>query len=323
MNEAQSTLSFSLIVLNWNGQPYLDKCLDSLVAQDYLHVEIIVVDNNSMDDSPRIVKSCYPTIRLIENQENLGFAGGMNVGLRIAQGDVLALLNNDVILRPDWTAAIAAAMSADPRLGIAGGKLLYPDEKTLQHAGGYFHNPPIAMPDHYGYRQLDTGQYQARREVDFVTGAAMAFRRMVVDEIGGLDDNFTFYYEETDFEFRARRAGWKVVYIPEAVGIHLESISTVRDSFNFFRHFHRSRLRFILKNYGRQKFLRESYPAEVDWLKRIELPQELSALRQAYLDALLSLTDIPDLTSGSNWDWQEYRGVMTAIQQLRQIVLDK
>lgn len=127
----------SAIVLSWNGKKYIADCLDALLAQDYAHLELLVVDNGSTDGTPELVAEQYPLVTLIRNGRNLGFAPGNNIGLRAATGDLLVLLNQDTRVQPGCLAALAATF-ADPSIGVAGCKLLYPDG-TIQHAGGYLY----------------------------------------------------------------------------------------------------------------------------------------------------------------------------------------
>lgn len=289
--------SASLIVLNWNGRELLARCLPSALAQDYPDAEVLVVDNGSTDGSLEWLASAYPQVRLLPQERNLGYAGGMNAGLRAAQGEVIAFLNNDVILRPDWLRRLAEAMADDERIGVAGCKLLYPEGNLIQHAGGILRYP-LALPDHYGFRQPDTGQFDEIKDVDYVTGAAFVARRQMLDQIGAFDEGFYFYFEDTDLCFRARAAGWRVVVVPQAVAVHLESATAVRDSPSYYALFHRGRLRFVLKHYTPQQVLEDFLPAE-----RARWPEGIAAaerepLRQAYretardLNTILSSSDV-------------------------------
>lgn len=288
----QSDLLASLIVLNWNGKEHLARCLPSLWALDRSNYEVILVDNGSTDDSVEYVISEFPGIRVIENGRNLGYAGGMNVGIAQSEGDVVVLLNNDIIVRRDWLSELVGAMAADERIGIAGCKIFFADGKTLQHAGGLI-SYPLALADHCGYRQPDTGAYDVLADVAYVTSAAMAIRRAVLAEVGDLDDGFfPIYYDDVDICYRARAAGWRVVYVPTAVLTHLESATMVRDSYRYFVSFHRSRLRFVLKHLSVEQFLQEFVPAEVAWLAQARSPQEHRALGRAYKAALLMVPAI-------------------------------
>jgi GT2 family glycosyltransferase len=257
------------------------------LASDYSSYEIIVVDNGSSDDSAKYVTSEFPDVKLIENGCNLGYAGGMNVGIVQSESDVVILLNNDIIVRQNWLSELMDALAADGRIGIAGCKIFFDDGRTLQHAGGVV-SFPRALTDHYGYRQPDTGVYDQPTDVDYVSSAAMAIRKTMLAGIGNLDDGFfPIYYDDVDICYRARAAGWRVVYIPTAVLTHLESATMVRDSYKYLLCLHRCRLRFALKHLGADLFLQEFIPAETDWLAQAKSRQERRALNRAYKAALL------------------------------------
>lgn len=279
----------SVIVLSWNGKPYLEDCLSALLAQSYPDFEVILVDNASTDGSADFVAERFPRVRIIRNSRNLGFAAGMNVGLKAAQGEILVLLNQDTVVGENWLTALVEAMAADREVGVAGCKILYPDGRTIQHAGARL-DYPLGFAHHYGYGELDQGQYDILRPVDYVTGAAMGIKREVVEKIGYLDEDFfPAYFEDVEFCLRAREAGYKVIYVPQAVLIHHESSSTDRESYDQNRYYHKNRLLCLLKHYASEQFATDLWPAERERLK-IALPfSEVRALDRAYLENLLSL----------------------------------
>ena len=280
----------SVIVINWNGAPFLSQCLEALLREATPDDEIILVDNASTDDSVEQVRSRFPDVTLICNERNLGYAGGANAGLRAARGDVLVLLNPDVQVQRGWLAALRKALE-DQAVGVAGCKLYYPDGKTIQHAGGIIRFPQ-AVADHYGYRQQDDGQWDRQRDVDYVTGASLALRRDVWETVGPLDEGFyPAYYEEVDYCFRARQAGYHVVYVPDATAIHHEYASLGGGSELYLRFFHRSRVRFVLKHKGPAFFLTDLVQAEREWLKSLP-PRVRGPLATAYLDQMLDLASL-------------------------------
>lgn len=279
----------SVVVVSWNGEPYLKGCLEAILSQVGPQDEVMVVDNASADGSVALVRERYPQVCLIENEHNLGFAGGTNVGLRVAEGEYLISINQDVEIYPGWLEALLE-MLATPGVGIAGCKLLYPDG-VVQHAGGAI-RWPHAFTDHYGYRQLDDGRWDRPRPVDYVTGAAWGFRREVVEQIGLLDEGYwPGYYEEVDYCFRARKAGWQVVYVPQAIGIHHESVSLERGSAAYLEALHRGRLRFVLKHCGADQIRADFLPGE----RRLALESaadERRILARAYFDTLMDMPDV-------------------------------
>ncbi len=258
----------TIIILNWNGSTLLQRCLPALLAQDYPAFRVVVVDNASTDDSVAVVRRDFPQVEVIENQVNLGFAGGNNVALRRLETDVAVLLNPDVIVEPGWLRALVGGLLADESIGIAGGKLFYPatesGQRRLQHAGGAIHFPQ-AMPGYHGLDE-DEAQHNARRDVDYVVGASLAVRRSLLEKIGLLDEGFFLYFEDADLCFRARRAGYRVVYVPDAVALHEESVLTGKESLSYLTWFHSSRWRFLLKHATAEQLLQETVPAERAWL---------------------------------------------------------
>ena len=278
--------SVSLVVLNWNGRAQLERCLPSLEALDYPNYEIILVDNGSSDDSVAFVRERFPAIRIIENGENLGYPKGINVGLRAAEGEIIVPLNNDIVARPDFLRKLAAAMEADGQVGIAGCKIYFPDGRTLQHAGSTI-SYPLALTNHIGYGEVDRGQYDELREVDYVTGAAFAVKKEVLERIGYLEERFFLYFDDPDICLRAKKAGYKVIYVPDAVVIHYESSTNVVFSYFYYRHYHRSRMLFILKHYTAEQFVKDFFPAERERLRTVvQSSDELRALQRAYLEAM-------------------------------------
>jgi GT2 family glycosyltransferase len=254
---------FSVIIVSLNGGGVIARALDSVLATEYPSFEVIVVDNGSTDNLAEIVKTEYPTVRLIQSPVNLGFAGGNNLGLAQATGDIAVLLNDDTEVRPGWLCAWAKAASEIPNWGVMGCKLLYPDGKTIQHAGGVVESN--ALTHHIGYEQPDDGRYDERLDVDYATGAALAIRREVVDRIGMLDEGyFPIYFEETDYCWRVRAAGYRIVYIPDCVVLHHESRTQGRFSFKFNYRYTYCRLRFITRCFTREQIER-AVRRELQW----------------------------------------------------------
>jgi len=173
-----------------------------------------------------------PQVTLLRAGRNLGFAGGNNLGIRKAQGDIIVLLNDDTEVAPDWLSVARRSIESLPDWGILGAKLLYPDKTTIQHAGGTIQ--PNALTQHIGNGEIDIGQYDTIKQCDYVTGAAFFIRREVVDTIGLLDEGyFPIYFEEVDYCFRARAAGYEVYYVPGIKVLHYESRTTKKLSRGF------------------------------------------------------------------------------------------
>ncbi len=282
----------SVIIPAWNGAADLPACLDALLAQTGVDYEIIVVDNGSSDGSGDLVAECYPQVRLLRQETNLGFSGGCNAGMRQAQGDVVVLLNQDTEVQPRWLAALVDTLAADPAIGIAGSKAIYPDG-TIQHAGGQI--DAQGNGSHLGYRQPDDGSFDQRADVEYVTGASLALRRDVYTAIGGFDERFgAAYCEDVDLCLRARAAGWRVVYVPESTLIHKEESRAAAPGHAAMLRYQRNRLRLVAKHWPQARLEDEFLPAERAWLEGMEPGGEqlIAAVHEAYLHQLLGLDEL-------------------------------
>jgi GT2 family glycosyltransferase/glycosyltransferase involved in cell wall biosynthesis len=292
--------SFSVIVLTWNVTKYVEGCLEALLAQDYPAFEVLVADNGSTDGTPDLVARRFPQVRVLRNQRNLGFAAGNNVGLRAANSDLLVLLNADTQVQPGWLTALADAFD-DPIIGVAGCKLLYPDG-SIQHAGGFVYGPR-GEADHLGRYAPDDGRFDNLTDVEYATGAALAIRRIVLEQIGLLDEGFSpIYYEDTDLCFRARAAGWRVVCVPDAIVTHYESTTFSAETYERKSALHQGRLRFLFKHRPVDWLLEEFGPAESAWVRGMDRTEELMAARHAYLSTLLALPEILAFRRSSSQD---------------------
>jgi GT2 family glycosyltransferase len=287
----------SVIVLTWNGTAHVEPCLNALLGQDPPASEVIVVDNASTDGTADLVARRFPSVQLIRNRRNLGFAAGNNVGLEAATGNLLVLLNQDTRVHPGFLAGLAAAFD-DPTVGLAGCKLLYPDG-TIQHAGAHVRGPR-GETEHHGHLEPDDGRFDAKTDSEFVTGAALGISRQALAEIGPLDEAFApAYYEDVDWCFRARNAGWRVVYVPEAVVTHYEGASADRSAYAHVLSVNRGRVRFLLKHWPLDRLLNEFGPAEEAWVAALPRSTWLMAARGAYLQVLLDMREILAFRSSS------------------------
>ncbi len=242
----------SIIILNWNEKEYLRKCLDSVLKTDYPNFEVIVVDNASVDGSKEMVKKEYSKVILIENKKNLGFCVGNNIGIKKARGDIIILLNNDTIVDKNWLKEIVKKAN-NTEVGIIGCKLYFPNSKTIQTVG--FREAILDYWESIGAGQTDNGQFKEVEEVDWVSGAALAIKREVIERIGLLDPEFYAFGEDRDLCYRARKAGYKVV-TSNAIVYHYGSLSW--DKFPVIKMYltNRNRLYFIIKHYSPRILLR-------------------------------------------------------------------
>jgi GT2 family glycosyltransferase len=208
----------SVIIPNWNGARHLPLCLTALRGQTFRDFEILVVDNASQDASVELLARDFPEARVIRLDHNCGFAGACNAGLRAARGEFLVLLNNDTEAAPDWLAEVVAAFERHPEAGLIASKMLLFDRRdTLHTAGDVFKQD--GTPGNRGVWQIDAGQF-AEGPVFSANGGSAAYRRIMLDQIGLLDEDFFFSCEDVDLAWRAQLAGWQAVYAPRAVVFH-------------------------------------------------------------------------------------------------------
>jgi GT2 family glycosyltransferase len=238
----------SVIIVTYDGLRFLPPCLTAALAQELEgEYEVIVVDNGSHDESVRVVRESFPTVRVITAGRNLGFAGGNNLGMRTARGRYVVLLNNDTQVRPGWLQALVRTAEADSRIGAVAAKLLFRDPpNTVQNAGSLLLSDGSGADR--GFREADRGQYDRAEEVFGVCGASALYRREMLDDVGTFDDTFFMYYEDTDLNWRMRLRGWAVWYQPAAVVDHVHAGSSKEWSPFFIFHVDRNRLFMILKN---------------------------------------------------------------------------
>ena len=209
----------SVIIPNWNGIEHLPTCLDSLRAQSFRDFEIIVVDNASSDESRELLARIYPEVRLIPLHRNYGFTGACNAGLRLARGEICVLLNNDTEADPRWLAEVLAAFERHPEAGLVASRMMLFDRRNTFHAAGDLFRTD-GTPGNRGVWETDRGQFDEEAPVFSASGGAAAYRRMTLDQIGLLDEDFFFSCEDVDLAWRAQLAGWKAIYAPEAVVYH-------------------------------------------------------------------------------------------------------
>ena len=209
----------SVIIPNWNGAHHLPTCLESLRRQTYPHFEVIVADNGSTDGSLDLLARDYPWVRVLPLGENRGFAGACNAGMRIAQGEFIVLLNNDTEADPRWLEEVVAAFERHPEAGIVASKMLLFDRRDTFHTAGDFYRLD-GIPGNRGVWQRDEGQYDREEYVFSACGGSAAYRRVMLEQVGLLDEDFFYSCEDVDLAWRAQLAGWRCVYAPRAVVYH-------------------------------------------------------------------------------------------------------
>lgn len=231
MNE---TKSVAIVILNWNSYELTFDCLKSLENINYPSFEIFLVDNDSQDNSYDKLINDYKngsfklTIHFIQSGGNLGFAGGNNVAIKQAYSnkfDYFWMLNNDTEVMPDSLQSLVDEIDKDSTIGIVGSKILYFNTNKIWYAGGTI-NTWTGKTTHIGYKEEDNGQYNNVKDVEYMTGCSLLFRRELIDAVGLMKEDYFLYYEETDWNIRASKQGWRIRYVPKSLVYHKVSISS-------------------------------------------------------------------------------------------------
>ena len=230
-------IDLSIIIVNINNIGILKECLDSVYKTTKKYTfEITVVDNGSTDGSQLMIKELFPQVKLIENNENLGFAKANNQGLKIANSRYSLLLNNDTIIKEGAFDGMIEFMDNHPKVGACGPRLLNIDG-TIQHQGSIFGKRfwRSALPV----------------EIDFVVGACLMVRKEIIEKVGLMDENLFFYNDDLDWCLSIRKAGYKVYYLPQAEVVHYGGHSN-KGVFNrrIFVEGFKGGLYFVKKHYG-------------------------------------------------------------------------
>jgi GT2 family glycosyltransferase len=206
------------VILNTNRRDDTMACLVSLHKGDYPNHTIIVLDNASTDGSVEAIHIAFPRVEIIALSENRGYAGNNNVGIAaaLARGaDWVLVLNEDTLLAPDCISTLVEVGEQDARIGIVGPMVYHADEpNVIQSAGGWMDARWRA--GHLGQNEADRGQFTEPHDVVWISGCAIMVRRAVIEQVGMLDDRFFYYWEETEWCMRARKACWRIVHAPAA-----------------------------------------------------------------------------------------------------------
>ena len=239
----------TIITINYNQAKLTCELLDSLRKVTYPAVEVIVVDNHSKEDPTPVIAGQYPEVKLIVSDENLGFAGGNNLGILASKGDYLLFLNNDTEVHPDFLEPLVALFESNPRAGAASSKILYHNSgETIQYAGSSRIDPFTGRSKRIGYMEKDKGQYKTIQETDLAHGAAMMVPRRVIGEVGMMPEFFFLYYEEVDWCESIKRAGYKIYVVPDSKVYHKESMSIGKGSTLKTYYMTRNRLLYMRRN---------------------------------------------------------------------------
>lgn len=255
-------LDISVIVVSWNAREYLRQCLKSIrETGDGIVREVVVVDNASHDGSPDMVAKDFPEVVLIRSDANLGFAKANNLGIQIAKGQCLALVNSDVVVHPKCFQRLAAYLVRHSEVGLVGPKILGRDGKlqrscrllpgvwniTCQTLGLDYLFSHSAW---FSGREMRHWDQENEAEVEVLSGCFWLARREAVEQVGGLDERFFFYAEDVDWCKRFHDAHWKVVFFPEATATHFGGGSSSNAPLRYCIEMIRANLKYWQKHYG-------------------------------------------------------------------------
>lgn len=252
----------SIIIVNYNVRFFLEQCLYSVAhATQGLDCEVFVVDNNSYDNSCDMVRNKYPTVKLIENKENLGFSKANNQAIRVSQGKYILLLNPDTIVQEDTFRKIISFMDVTPDAGGVGVKMIDGNGIFLPESKRGLPRPMAAFYKIFGLstlfpRSKRFGQYHLSyldpnqiHEVDVLSGAFMMLRKSTLDKIGLLDETFFMYGEDVDLSYRIQLGGYKNYYFPHTTIVHYKGESTKKNSVNYVMVFYNAMEIFFRKHF--------------------------------------------------------------------------
>ena len=262
-----SQVTASICIVTYKVRDLLRDCLNSLAEATRLDYEVIVVDNGSQDGVVEMLHSEYPSVEVIENEQNLGFTRPTNQAMRLSRGKYLILLNPDTLVQPEALDTLVTFMQDHPEVGICGPKVLNRDgslQKPCRRGESrpwavftYFSGLSSLFPKSklFGEYLMNYMDEDQAHPVAGVSGSCMLVRRETLNQIGYMDERFFAYQEDADYCYRARQAGWQIYYLPQARIIHYGGMGGSRvQPYRSIYEWHRSYFLFYRKNYARDYF---------------------------------------------------------------------
>lgn len=299
----------SIIILNYFGEKVIAQTLDSVTNQNYPKdkYEILVPDNASSDHSRQIITEYskkYPQIKPLFLKKNLGFAAGNNYAIKKSSSEYVVLLNNDCLVDKNWLKNLINTADHDKKIFSVGSKIkLHPTSKNvIQNAGslvfqdGYGRDiGAVVTFEHQQLYETDLGQFNQVKEVYSTCGAAVLYRRSILDTIGLLDDTFFMYYEDTEIAERARLCGYKNIYCPQAVVYHNHAQSSKEWSPFFIYHAEKGRLLHVLYHFPLKIFFQQYLKFTIKSILRFFKSEEKNKSWQYLKVVFYYLTNLPKL----------------------------
>ncbi len=250
----ESVPDMSIVLVCWNNKNYLEPCLKSLYEGGLRSsFDIVVTDNDSSDGSQEMLREKFPEVKIIQNDHNVGLGRASNQGIEATNGRYVLLLNNDTLVNGPSLDAMVEFLDTHPNAGAVGGKLLNSDG-SLQAAGSYF---PSLLEEFFIATRLGAfllprynkhKDFNEEKQMDWLGSACLLLRRSVLDRVGLLDEDYFIYGDEADLQYRMKKAGWPVYFIPQATTIHFGGRSM--DHWRRRKMVYRGKMLFYRKNYG-------------------------------------------------------------------------
>lgn len=284
----------TVVIVNWNGKIYLDRCLTSVAAQTYDNYNVILIDNASTDGSAEFVREQYPQVKIITLDRNYEFAKANNIGIRMAiqeGAQFIALLNNDTKVEGEWLSELVKAMYRDPGVGICASKMLRMDDPRIIDSTGHYFVDGIIRDR--GNGELDIGQYDSKAKVVGGCAGASLYRKTMFDAIGLFDESYGFYYEDAELSWRAYNSGWKAVFVPTSVVYHVRG-GTARGDATLQEELRRRDVINIVRTVKRHASLKQRIVLSLIWMKEamrqwVEAVMQKKKIKSEYMEKLALL----------------------------------
>lgn len=250
-------MKLSIVIVSYNVRSYLEQCLQSVQrALEGIEGEVFVVDNHSEDDSVAIVRANYPWVRLIENQENVGFARANNLAIKQSEAEYVLLLNPDTIVEKDTLRECLVFMDAHTEVGGAGVMMHNEDGSLAPESRRAIPTPWVSCLKMLGFTKryyMSHLPWDLPSQIEVISGAFCLLRKKALDEIGLLDESFFMYGEDIDLSFRLLKGGWQNWYLPYSI-THFKGKSTQKSDYRYVHIFYQAMLIFFRKHYGHLSF---------------------------------------------------------------------
>ena len=238
----------SVITVNFNSTQVTLELLESLKLSDYKPIEIIVIDNGSKEDPENVIRAKYPETIFERSNQNLGFAGGNNLGIELAKGDFFFFVNNDTEVTKYLITNMVRVIQTNPNLGIVSPKIIYYNTNTVQYAGYTPMSSFTARNEALGNKQTDSSSFTGLHKTPYAHGAAMMTSRAVIEKVGKMPEDFFLYYEELDWCEQIKRAGFDIMVDLSSIVYHKESMSVGKASPLKLFYQTRNRILFVRRN---------------------------------------------------------------------------